>query len=131
MFLAAIINKARTLNPLTVPAETVIEMATINGAKALGLQNEIGSLEPGKKADLILVDTHRLNLAPTYNPVSNLVYAANGGNVDTTIVNGQVVFGEGRLQTLDEGEVITHAQELGARLLDRAGIKIQSRWKTD
>jgi cytosine/adenosine deaminase-related metal-dependent hydrolase len=130
MFLAAIINKARTLNPLTIPAETVIEMATINGAKALGLQAEIGSLEPGKKADLILVDTHRLNLTPTYNPVSNLVYAANGGNVDTTIVNGQVVVSEGRLQTLDEDEVIAHAQEAGARLLDRAGVRIQSRWKT-
>jgi 5-methylthioadenosine/S-adenosylhomocysteine deaminase len=72
-----------------------------------------------------------LNLTPIYNPVSNLVYAANGGNVDTTIINGQVVVSESRLQTLDEDEVIKHAQERGARLLNRAGIRIQSRWKMD
>jgi len=131
MFLAAVIHKARTLNPLTMPAETVIEMATINGAKALGLEKEIGSIEPGKKADLILVDTRQLNLTPTYNPVSNIVYAANGSNVHTTIVDGRIVVSEGRLLTLDEEKVIDQACELGARLLDRAGISIQSRWKTD
>jgi cytosine/adenosine deaminase-related metal-dependent hydrolase len=131
MFLAAVINKARTLDPLTIPAETVIEMATINGAKALGLQDEIGSLEPGKKADLVLVDTRRLNLAPAYNPVSNLVYAANGSNVETVIVDGQVVVSEGHLQTLNEEDVIARAQKLGAQLLDRAGIRIQSRWEMD
>ena len=131
MYLAAIIHKARTLDPLTMPAETVLEMATINGAKALGLERAIGSIEVGKKADLILVDARQLNLAPTYNPVSNIIYAANGFNVYTTIVNGQILVHEGKLLTLDEDEVINNAHKRGEKLLDRAGVTIQSRWKTN
>jgi cytosine/adenosine deaminase-related metal-dependent hydrolase len=131
MFLAAIIHKARTLDPLTMPAETVLEMATINGAKALGLEREIGSIEVGKKADLILVDARQLNLAPAYNPVSNIIYAANGFNVYTTIVNGQILVHEGKLLTLDEDQVIDNAHKRGEKLLDRAGVTIQSRWQTN
>lgn len=131
IFLAAIIHKAQSLDPLIMPAETIIELATINGAKALGLEKEIGSIEVGKKADLVLVDTEQLNIAPSYNPVSNIVYAANGSNVDTTIVNGQILVSEGHLQTLDEDKIIERAQKLGAQLLDRAGVKIKSRWTTD
>ncbi|MFX1318542.1 MAG: amidohydrolase family protein [Promethearchaeota archaeon] len=131
MFLAAIIHKARTLKPLTMPAETVLEMATINGAKALGLEKDIGSIEVGKKADLVLIDTTQLNLAPTYNPVSNIIYAANGFNVHTTIVNGQILVHEGKLMTLDEEKVIENARERGQQLLERAGVQIQSRWQRD
>ncbi|MFW9830604.1 MAG: amidohydrolase family protein [Candidatus Thorarchaeota archaeon] len=131
MFLAAIIHKARTLDPLTMPAETVLEMATINGANALGLGKEIGSIEVGKKADLVLVDTTQLNLSPTYNPVSNIIYAANGFNVYSTIVNGQILVHEGKLMTLDEEKVIENARERGQNLLERAGVEIQSQWKTD
>jgi len=131
MFLAAIIHKARTLDPLTMPAETVLEMATINGAKALGLDRDIGSIEVGKKADLVLVDAKQLNVAPTYNPVSNIIYAANGFNVYTTIVNGQILVHEGKLLTMNETKVIETAQERGLRLVERAGVDIQSRWKTN
>jgi cytosine/adenosine deaminase-related metal-dependent hydrolase len=131
MFLAAIIHKARTLNPLTMPAETVLEMATINGAKALGLERDIGSIEVGKRADLVLVDTKQLNVAPTYNPVSNIIYAANGFNVYTTIVNGQILVHEGKLLTLDEQKIIETAQDRGQKLVERAGVNIQSRWQKD
>jgi cytosine/adenosine deaminase-related metal-dependent hydrolase len=131
MFLAAVIHKARTLDPLIMPAERVLEMATINGAKAIGLEKEIGSIEVGKKADLVLVDTTQLNLAPTYNPVSNIIYAANGFNAHTTIVNGQILVHEGQLLTLDEEKVINNAREHGQRLLERADVKIQSRWQRD
>lgn len=131
MFLAAIIHKARTLDPLTVPAESVLEMATINGAKALGLEKEIGSIEVGKRADLVLVDTKELNLTPTYNPVSNIIYAANGSNVDTTIVNGQILVSGGTLLTIDEEPIIEKAREQGMKLIERAGVTIQSRWQTD
>jgi cytosine/adenosine deaminase-related metal-dependent hydrolase len=129
MFLAAIIHKARTLNPLIMPAETVLEMATINGARAIGLEKEIGSIEVGKKADFALVDTTQLNLAPTYNPVSNIIYAANGFNVHTTIVNGQILVHEGKLLILDEEKVIENARKQGRQLLDRAAVKIQSPWQ--
>ena len=131
MFLAAVIHKARTLRPLTMPAETVLEMATINGAKAIGLEKEIGSIEVGKKADLVLVDTNQLNLAPTYNPVSNIIYAANGFNVHTTIVNGQILVHEGQLLTLDEEKIIDTARERGQQLVERAEVKIRSLWKRD
>ena len=131
MYLAAIIHKARTLDPITMPAETVLEMATINGAKALGLEKEIGSIEVDKKADVILIDTNQLNLTPTYNPVSNIIYTANGSNVDTTIVNGQILVREGDLLTLDEGNIIERAREQGKKLVDRAGVTIRSRWKKD
>ncbi len=131
IFLAAIIHKAKSLDPLIMPAETIIEMATINGAKALGLENEIGSIEVNKKADLILIDNEQLNIAPTYNPVSNIVYAANGSNTDTTIVNGQILVSEGKLLTLDEDKIIEKAQKLGTQLLSRSGVEIKSRWATD
>ncbi len=131
MFLAAIIHKARTLNPLIVPAETVVEMATINGAKALGLEDKIGSIEVGKRADLVLVDTNTLNLTPTYNPVSNVVYAANGANVDTTIVNGQILVREGHLLSMDEEKVKDEARRRGFKLLERADVEIQGQWESN
>lgn len=131
MFLAAILHKARTLDPLIMPAETVLEMATINGAKALGLEREIGSIEVGKKADLVLINKRQLNLVPTYNPVSNIIYAASGNNVNTTIVNGQILVHEGRLLTLDESKVIDNARARGQKLLERVGVKTPSRWQTD
>lgn len=128
MKLAAIIHKAVTLDPLIVPAETVLEMATINGAKALGLENEIGSLEIGKKADLIVIDLERLHTTPSINPVSTLVYAATGGEVDTVMVDGKIVVAQGQLLTMDEHEVIVQANEHAIQLYRRADIDLKPRW---
>jgi 5-methylthioadenosine/S-adenosylhomocysteine deaminase len=82
-------------------APTVLKMATINGARALGLEPLIGSLEKGKKADLIIVDTNKPHLTPMYNPVSHLVYAAIGSDVTTSIINGTVVMENGKIKTMD------------------------------
>jgi cytosine/adenosine deaminase-related metal-dependent hydrolase len=128
MKLAAIIHKAVALDPLIVPAETVLEMATINGAKALGLEHEIGSLEVGKKADLIVIDLERLHTTPSMNPVSTLVYAATGGEVDTVVVDGKIVVEQGKLLTMDEHEIITQANEHATQLYRRAGIDLKPRW---
>lgn len=128
MKLAAIIHKAVTLDPLTVPAETVLEMATINGAKALGLEDEIGSLEVGKKADLIVIDLERLHTTPSMNPVSTLVYAATGGEVDTVMVDGKIVVSQGRLLSMDEHEIIVQANNHAAQLYRRANIDLKPRW---
>jgi cytosine/adenosine deaminase-related metal-dependent hydrolase len=128
MKLAAIIHKAVTLDPLIVPAETVLEMATINGARALGLEQEIGSLEIGKKADLVVVDLDRLHTTPSPNPVSTLVYAATGGEVDTVVVDGKVVVKEGQLLSMDENEIKRQAREHATQVYRRAGIEIHSRW---
>ena len=128
MKLAAIIHKAVTNDPLIVPAETVLEMATINGARSLGLEQEIGSLEVGKKADLVVIDLNRLHTTPSPNPISTLVYAATGGEVDTVVVDGQIVVEQGQLLTLDEDEVMEQAQQHAQALYTRAGIEIAPKW---
>ena len=128
MKLAAIIHKAVTNNPLIVPAETVLEMATINGARALGLEQEIGSLEVGKKADLVIIDLNRLHTTPSPNPISSLVYAATGAEVDTVVVDGHIVVEHGQLLTMDENEVMEQAHQHAGALYRRAGIEIKPTW---
>ncbi len=128
MKLAAIIHKAVTNDPLIVPAETVLEMATINGARALGLEQEIGSLEAGKKADLVVIDLNRLHTTPSPNPISSLVYAATGAEVDTVVVDGRIVVEHGQLLTMDENEVMEQAHQHAGALYRRAGIEIKPTW---
>jgi cytosine/adenosine deaminase-related metal-dependent hydrolase len=125
---ASLLQKARTMDPLSMSAETVLEMATLNGAKAVGLQDQVGSIEPGKKADLIIVTMRRPHLIPTFNPVSHIAYAALGADVDTTIVDGKILMENRRLTTLDEDRIIENASERAARLLERAEIKITPKW---
>lgn len=131
MKLAAIIHKARLLDPLVLPAETVIEMATINGAKAMGLENEIGSIEVGKKADIILIDMHKPHLTPYTNPVSNLVYAAHGNDVDTVIIDGKIIVENGKVLTMDEEDILERAKKRAEMVYERAGIKISPKWKVE
>ena len=128
MKLAAILHKAVSLDPTIVPAETVLEMATINGAQALGLAHEIGSLEVGKKADLVVLDLDRLHTTPSPNPVSSLVYAATGGEVDTVMVDGRVLVQGGSLLSMSEEEVKNQARLHAGQVYKRAGIDIKPRW---
>jgi 5-methylthioadenosine/S-adenosylhomocysteine deaminase len=111
MKFAALLNKAHKLDPTVMPAYSVLEMATINGAKALGLEKDIGSLEVGKKADVIIVDLHKPHLMPVHNVASHLVYSAVGGDVDTVIVDGKIVMRGREVLTLDENDVMEKAQE--------------------
>lgn len=128
MRLAALIHKPVTNDSLAVPAESVVEMATLGGAKAMGLADKIGSLESGKLADVILVDMRTVGLAPNTNPVSNLVYAGSGHNVDTVIVNGRILMHHRHLLTLDEEQLVARAAEHSVALLERAGIEIKPKW---
>lgn len=128
MRLAALIHKPIQNDPTVVSAENVMEMATIGGAAAIGLQDKVGSLERGKLADLILVDLKDIGLTPAWNPVSNLVYAGSGKCVDTVIVNGRVLLRRKRLLTLNEAEIMAEANERLAALLSRAGVKIEPKW---
>ncbi|MEM3452577.1 MAG: amidohydrolase family protein, partial [Candidatus Hadarchaeum sp.] len=95
MKLASLLAKARRLDPTVLPAMKALEMATINGAAALGLQAELGSLEVGKKADLIIVDLRKPHLSPMHDIVSHLVYSASGSDVDTVIVDGKILMEKG------------------------------------
>ena len=113
---AARIQKFHLGDPATLPAETVSRMATMGGAQALNLHDEIGSLEPGKRADVVLLDRQRPGLTPLYRVCSHLVYAVRGSDVDTVIVNGRVVVRDRRILTVDEEAVMEHARGFGDRV---------------
>jgi 5-methylthioadenosine/S-adenosylhomocysteine deaminase len=107
---AALIQKA-LLGPRTLPALAGLRMATTGGAKALGLDGEIGSIETGKRADLILLDLEKAHTSPHPDPVSAVVYSATASNVETVIIDGRAVMRDGELLTLDEQEVLISARE--------------------
>jgi 5-methylthioadenosine/S-adenosylhomocysteine deaminase len=109
---AAFLHKLATRDPRAVPALAALEMATIGGARALGLDRKIGSLEAGKRADLITVSMKGARQTPMYNPVSHLVYVSRGDDVRTTIVNGRVLMRDRAVGTLDEAVVLADAREL-------------------
>ncbi len=113
---AARIQKFHLGDPATLPAETIFRMATMGGAQALNLHDEIGSLEPGKRADIVLLDMQRPGLTPLYSVYSHLVYAVRGSDVDTVIVNGRIVVRDRRILTVDEGAVMEHARGFGDRV---------------
>lgn len=113
---AARIQKFHLGDPATLPAETIFRMATMGGAQALNLHDEIGSLEPGKRADIVLLDMQRPGLTPLYSVYSHLVYAVRGSDVDTVIVNGRIVVRDRRILTVDEEAVMEHARGFGDRV---------------
>ena len=106
--------------PEVLPANRVLRMATIDGARALGLDSEIGSLEPGKKADLSLIRLDRLHSTPVSDVVSALVYSAEADDVDSVIIDGDVVMRDRKLLTIDEGETIAMAKVEAEKLMERA-----------
>jgi cytosine/adenosine deaminase-related metal-dependent hydrolase len=111
-----------------VPAETALEMATIQGARALGLDGEIGSIEADKKADLVLFDTKRPEWRTIFNPVNNLVYNADGRSVHTVVVDGQVVVEDHKPTFVDEWQLIQKVQALGENMLQRTGVGFPQKW---
>jgi 5-methylthioadenosine/S-adenosylhomocysteine deaminase len=102
---AAKLHKVNTLDPKVVSAPEAFAMATINGARALHMEREIGSLEPGKRADIVIVDFDALHQTPHYNVYSHLVYATKASDVRTVIIEGRLVMRDRRLLTLDEEEI--------------------------
>ncbi len=124
------VYKELAMNPRVVPPEHVVEMATINGARCAGLEGEIGSVEVGKQADLVLFDTRWPEWRPLYNPVSNLVYSATGNSASEVFVMGKQVVAGGHLTTVDEAEIDRRVEATVARLSDKldVGKLVHSRW---
>jgi 5-methylthioadenosine/S-adenosylhomocysteine deaminase len=120
MHLAALVNKAINDNTESVPAQQVLRMATINGAKALGLEKEIGSLEVGKRADLILLDANKPHYFPRHNPVSSIAYSAQAGDVSTVLVNGKVLMENYEVKTIDVKETMREGERMAFDLVSRA-----------
>jgi cytosine/adenosine deaminase-related metal-dependent hydrolase len=120
MRLAALIQKLRG-GPKAMPAETVLEMATLGGARALGLEDQIGSLEEGKKADLVVVATDGFHLSPCPDPVSALVYAAHGSDVEHVFVDGVQRVRSGRVLAVQRASLVAQAERAAVELVARAG----------
>jgi 5-methylthioadenosine/S-adenosylhomocysteine deaminase len=116
---AVLLQRVASLDAGALSAQDVLRMATIDGARALGMESELGSLEAGKKADIVLVDIHKLHTTPRHDPVSTLVYSCTGGDVDTVFVDGKVLVEQGRLVSHDEQQVLEKAQQVAAGLRHR------------
>ncbi|MFI5093250.1 MAG: amidohydrolase [Candidatus Acidiferrales bacterium] len=116
MDLAAKLQKITKMDPRALDAKSVVEMATIDGAKALHMEKEIGSLEVGKKADIILIDLDEPNAVPVYDIYSQLAYALKGSNVETVVIGGRIVMRDKKLMTLNEPEILAKAREYGKRV---------------
>lgn len=129
MNMAAIQYKDARRDMRQIPAEQALEMATLVGAQALGLGHELGSITPGKRADLVLFDTRRPEWQALFNPVNNLVYNADGRSVHTVVVDGRVVVDAYRQSFVDEERLYLRVQEIGEQLLARTGVTLpRSRW---
>jgi 5-methylthioadenosine/S-adenosylhomocysteine deaminase len=117
---AAKLHKVHRLDPTVMPSQTVLEMATLGGARVLGMEKEIGSLEAGKKADVIVLELNRPHLQPVYNLVSHLVYSATGADVRDVIIDGKLVMENRKLLILDEEEILAKAGEWGRRISEKS-----------
>jgi 5-methylthioadenosine/S-adenosylhomocysteine deaminase len=120
----AIIHKGINKNPTVMRAEQVLEMATLEGAKALSWENEIGSIEVGKKADLSIISLKKPHLCPMYNEASHLVYAANASDVETVIINGRIVM-ENRKLTMLNTEKVMDAVEKAKNILSKLDANVK------
>jgi 5-methylthioadenosine/S-adenosylhomocysteine deaminase len=116
MSMAAKLHKVARLDPTVMDAQTVVRMATIEGAKVLGMEKKIGSLEAGKKADIIVIGLNKPHLTPLYSEYSHLVYAMSGADVDTVLINGKIVMENRKLLTINETEVMRKVREIAVKV---------------
>ena len=123
MDVAAKVHKALRLDPTVMDAPTVVRMATAGGAAALGMGNITGSLEAGKRADLIIIPLDKPHLTPMYHEYSHIVYAANAADVDTVIVDGKVLMRGRKLTTIDEHAVMERVREISQRIRKSIDLK--------
>jgi 5-methylthioadenosine/S-adenosylhomocysteine deaminase len=120
---ASFLAKLSTHDPTAVKAQDALDMATLGGARVIGMEQLLGSLETGKRADLITVSTRSTRQTPMYDPVSHLVYVTRGDDVRNTIVNGKILMRDRQLKTLDRDQVIADAKRLAARVRDAVARK--------
>jgi len=118
---AARLHKVAALDPTVMDAQTVVEMATIGGAKVLGLETIVGCIEPGKKADIILLDLNQPHLTPLYNPYSQVVYAASGSDVSTVIIDGKVIMKDRTIRTMDIAAAMETVRDISRHIADSGG----------
>ena len=118
MGMCAKLHKVFSADPTVLPAEKVVEMATIGSARVLGMAESIGSIVPGKWADIILLDLGKPHLTPLYRPFSHLVYAAVGSDVTTSIIGGRIVMRNRRLLTIDVGPAMDAVRRIAREVVE-------------
>lgn len=128
MWLTSLIHKGWRLDPTVMKAQDILRMVTTNGAKALMDEHEIGSLEPGKKADLIIINPASAGMYPLHDSIANLVSSMHSSNIESTMCNGQWLMKDRVLLTLDEQAILNEAQERADAIRERAGIRLPNRF---
>ena len=121
MNILSLIHKGVEKKADSMSAKTVLKIATINGAKALGIDDKVGSIEEGKKADLAIINLNELSMIPHNNIIASLVYSANGTEVDTVLVGGRVVMENRKILTFDEEDIKNKCQEICVRVNKELG----------
>lgn len=121
--LAAKLAKITKMTPTALNAKAVVEMATIDGARALHMENEIGSLEKGKKADLIVISLDEPNAVPMYDIYAQLAYAIKASDIETVMIGGRMVMKDHKLLTVDEEAAIAKAREYGKKVAASLGMQ--------
>jgi cytosine/adenosine deaminase-related metal-dependent hydrolase len=127
MRLAALLAKIskRSERMPTISAKDILHMVTIGGATALGLDDKIGSIEKGKKADITIVNLRKLETVPVFSILDSLVYSADGHNVETVIINGKIVLRNRQISTIDESNLILKSQLKADNIVKKSGIDIE------
>lgn len=129
MWLTSLIHKGRKLDPTVVPAEAVLKMVTSDGARGLLMENELGSLEKGKKADLIVIDPDTSTMLPLHDPVANMVTSMRTENVESVMVDGKWIMRDKNILVVDEQEILEESKRRAADIVKRAGIKLPNRFQ--
>ncbi|GAB4436145.1 MAG: amidohydrolase [Anaerolineae bacterium] len=128
MWLTSLIHKGRLLDPTAMPAETILAMVTCDGARAVLWDDELGALEAGKKADLVVIDPDTPTMLPMHDPVANFVTSMHAHNVESVMVDGRWLMRDREILTVNEAEVIEEAKARAAAIVKRAGIKLPDRF---
>jgi cytosine/adenosine deaminase-related metal-dependent hydrolase len=125
---ASYLHKVRLGDPTIMPSEKVLEIATLGGARAMGWEDQIGSLEVGKRADFVVLDMDQAHLTPAPDPVSTIVCAGTGKDVRMVVVDGKIVVQDGKVLTMDEARILDETNNRVRNLYERAGIEFKPRW---
>ena len=128
MWLTSLIHKGRKLDPKVIPAETVLEMVTINASRCVLWDKLIGSLEKDKKADLIVIDPKTSTMLPMHDPIANLVSSMRTQNVNSVMCDGKWIMVDGIIKVVNENDIIQETISRSKKIIDRANIRIPSRF---
>ena len=128
MWLTSLIHKGRLLDPTVMPAEDILAMVTCDGARALMQENEIGSLEPGKKADLVVVNANTATMLPMHDPVANMVTSMRTENIESVMADGKWLMRDKEILVVNEQDILTEAKKRADAIRERAGIHLPNRF---